>query len=107
MKNKQMNLQDALGSILRQNPKALQRYVEELYRDVLNQEFYALLMEKQNKLNVCIPPNIVIRAMQRVLSEEMKNGALKPKTEQVEQTQVILQVQKRTLIIKKIEEKTR
>ena len=72
------NLQTSLGKILRQNPLALQSYVNALFRTVLTEKFYPELMEKQELLNIHIPPQIVVNAINDILDEEIKNGALQP-----------------------------
>ncbi|MBE6449390.1 MAG: hypothetical protein E7013_01650 [Alphaproteobacteria bacterium] len=75
MKNK-TNLQTSIGNILRENPLALQSYVNALFRNFLTEKFYPELMEKQELLNIHIPPQVVIKAINDILDEEIKNGAL-------------------------------
>ena len=71
------NLKISLGNILRSNPLALQSYVNALFRNVLNEKFYPELMQKQELLNIHIPPQVVINAIQDVLAEEIEEGALR------------------------------
>ena len=76
MKDK-TNLQVSLGNILRNNPLALQSYVNALFRNLLHEKFYPELMQKQELLNIHIPPQVVINAIQDVLAEETENGTLR------------------------------
>ena len=75
MKNK-TNLQTSIGNILRENPLALQSYVNALFRNFLTEKFYPELMEKQELLNIHIPPQVVVNAIQNVLAEEVQQGPL-------------------------------
>ena len=101
-KNK-TNLQTSLGNILRTHPQALQNYVDVLFRKFLTEHFYPELMKKQEQLNVCIPPQTVVNAINNVLQEEINEGVLK------EEKRPIIIIQSKTEIIKimKKHEKTR
>lgn len=107
MKNdNDINISKTLGRILRNNPTVLQRYVEALYWDVLIESFYPMLMDKQRSLDLYIPPEIVAKAIKRVLAEETKEGSLTKEVETLQITQVVIHSKDKTIVLKK-EEKTR